>query len=189
MAWTVQRATRSPPCPVSPMDHPADCAPVALATDLLREEHRRLAMTFARYADAAAPDAERERLARALAAEVAAHVATDRRRLYPLVRHEADELVQALVAQQTRIRAQVDALHAAADAAARDAAVDALAALVQAHAEDEERRLFPVIEGRLPNTLRRLGEELMAPEAPADPRDGRLVFAAPVLPPGGCLLR
>jgi hypothetical protein len=84
-----------------------------------------------------------------LVVDVVADIGTDRRRVYPRVRHAADELVQALVAQQARIRARLDLLLGAGDDAVRDAAVAAPATLLDSHAEDEEQRLFPVMSAAL----------------------------------------
>lgn len=160
----------------------ADLEP-ALATDLLRREHAQLAAAFACYAAALAADAERSGLASAVAANVTLHLATDRRMLYPLVRHEADEVVQRLLGHQAGIEAAVDDVLGAGEDDVRDAAVTHLARLVSGHASVEEEQLFPLVEPRLPNTLRRLRVDLERRRPGAEPAlaavDPLLVFAFP----------
>ena len=146
--------------PVPLMDTPLTDLQPALATDLLRAEHARIAAAFACYAAACAVDAERRALATALVATADLHLATERRMLYPLVRHEADALVQRLTDDHAVIRAAMDAAITAADAGTRDAAVARLGRLLRDHAAAEEEHLFPQVERHLPNTLRRLGGDL-----------------------------
>lgn len=148
----------------------------ARATDFLRVDHDWLRQLCNEYRAAMQAELPRATVAAEICRNVEAHCEAEALTLYPAVRHEADALTRRLAAERDAILAAVAEVRAFAyDPPARDALMRDLMARVERHAEAEERELFPLIEARMPGTLRRLHAPVVKArhaahiDGPADP--------------------
>ncbi len=129
----------------------------ARATDFLRVDHAWVKQLFNEYRAAMQADLPRATVAAEICRNVEAHFEAEATMLYPMVRHEAEALVRRLVQEREAILAGVAEVRAFAyDPPARDVLMARLMAMVEKHAQAEERELFPLIEERMPATIRRL---------------------------------
>ena len=127
------------------------------ATDLLRAHHAALRRLFAQYVDAA--DGTREALTREICLELRLYLSLEEETLHQVLRHEAEEAVRRAANVHAAVRAGLDEL---AELSPYDPEHEAMMAwlieAVQEHIEEEEARLFPHVEARLPETLRSAAE-------------------------------
>jgi hemerythrin superfamily protein len=129
----------------------------ARATDFLRVDHAWVKQLFNEYCAAMQADLPRATVAAEICRNVEAHCEAEATMLYPMVRHEVEALVHRLVQERDAILACIAEVRAFAyDPPARDVLMTQLMRLVERHAEAEERELFPLIEERMPATVRRL---------------------------------
>jgi iron-sulfur cluster repair protein YtfE (RIC family) len=117
------------------------------ATQLLEQQHRKVAATFARLASLEGDPAE---LVRALADDLAAHMAVEQQLFYPMVREFKAELVDDSYEEHSIAELALKRLVRASpgDPMFR-ARVVVLRELIETHVEHEERQLFPAVEKEL----------------------------------------
>jgi hemerythrin superfamily protein len=129
----------------------------ARATDFLRVDHAWVQQLFNEYRASMQADLPRATVAAEICRNVEAHCEAESTMLYPMVRHEAESVVRRLIQEREAILATVAEVRAFAyDPPARDVLMAQLMALVERHSQAEEQELFPLIEERMPATVRRL---------------------------------
>lgn len=129
----------------------------ARATDFLRVDHAWVRQICNEYRAAMHAGLPRATLAAEVCRNVEAHCEAESLAFYPAVRHEAEGVVRRLAEERDAMLACIAEVRAFVyDPPARDLLMAQLIALVERHAEAEERELFPLIEARLPAAMRRL---------------------------------
>jgi hypothetical protein len=134
------------------------------ATDLLRAQHAELARLFEQYR--AGVDGTRDEVGRAISARLRLLSCLEEDILYPVVRHEAEEAVRRAARAHAVLRTWLDELDGLSPYDPEHEAM--MARVIEAaaeHIEEEEARLFPIAEARLPNTMRRIAPDLLRPAA------------------------
>lgn len=140
------------------LDHAATGAAPS-ATDLLRAQHAELVRLFGQYRDGF--DGTRDELAREICRRLRLYSLVEEAVLYPVVRHEAEAIVQRAVKAHATLRAWMDELDALSPYDPEHEAM--MMRLIEAaaeHIEEEEAGLFPVVEARLPNPMHRIAPDL-----------------------------
>lgn len=134
----------------------------ARATDFLRVDHAWVKQLCHEYRSAMHAGLPRATVAAEICRNVEAHCEAETLALYPMVRHEAESLIRRLAEDRDAILACVAEVRAFAyDPPARDVLMIQLIALLERHAETEERELFPLLEARMPGAMRRLHESVV----------------------------
>jgi hypothetical protein len=141
-------------------DKPADGA---TATDILRADHREVDDLFNEYYSAGGDAHARGVIAQTLCMQLELHDQIEREVFYPAASDVDPDAVEHAESAHETIAAAVERVRVSADAS-RDtaAAVAELRALVMPHVEEEEQRLFPLLEQRSESWLRELGCALVA---------------------------
>jgi hypothetical protein len=129
----------------------------ARATDFLRVDHAWVRQLCNEYRAAMHAGMPRATVAAEICRNVEAHCEAESLAFYPAVRHEAESLVRSVAEDRDAMLACVAEVRAFAyDPPARDVLMMQLMSLVERHVEAEEREVFPLIEARMPATVRRL---------------------------------
>lgn len=129
----------------------------ARATDFLRVDHAWVRQLCNEYRAAMHAGLPRATVAAEICRNVEAHCEAEALALYPVVRHEAEAVVRKLTEHREAVLACIAEVRAFAyDPPARDILMSRLIALIERHAETEERELFPLLEARMPAAMRRL---------------------------------
>jgi hypothetical protein len=129
----------------------------ARATDFLRVDHAWVMQLCNEYRAAMNAGLPRATVAAEICRNVEAHCEAETLAFYPAVRHEAEAVVRRMAEDRDAILACIAEVRAFAyDPPARDILMAQLIALVERHAEAEERELFPLLEARLPAAMQRL---------------------------------
>lgn len=129
----------------------------ARATDFLRVDHAWVMQLCNEYRASMRADLPRATVAAEICQNLEAHCEAEARALYPAIRHEAEPVLRRLIEDREAIIACIAEVRAFAyDPPARDILMTQLIALVERHAEMEERELFPLIEARMPAAMQRL---------------------------------
>ncbi|HKO88460.1 MAG TPA: hemerythrin domain-containing protein [Burkholderiales bacterium] len=132
------------------------------ATELLRADHEEISRLFDSYQEAmdtASP--VRNSLAQAICMQIELHSRVEAEVFYPNVRNEAPDLVAESIEDHEEIAQIIGNLRAESLAIeACDGLMLDLMDLVESHMAAEELELFPLLEDRIPPTLRSLGAEI-----------------------------
>ena len=132
------------------------------ATDILRADHREVRRLFTEF-EAARGDAHaRAALAQALCMQIELHDALEREVFYPAAREcdaqrvrDAEHDHETIAAASERVRMRADG------GDALEQAVSELKARIEPHVAREESELFPAVEARGTDWLRKIGEALV----------------------------
>jgi hypothetical protein len=134
----------------------------ARATDFLRVDHAWLQRLCNEYRAAMRAGMPRATLAAEICRNVEAHYEAEARALFPAVRGHADAIVDRLMQERGAVLACVDEVRAYAyDPPTRDILILRLMDLVERHAAEEERELFPVLDANVPQLVRHLHREVV----------------------------
>jgi hemerythrin superfamily protein len=129
------------------------------ATDVLREDHAKVSALFERYERASSRD--KQGLIKQLSDELEVHAQVEEEIFYPRVRGEAPDLVENALEGHQEIRDCLAELKQPWPSNSEcDVAVKNTKEVVQDHVEEEETKLFPLVESRLADALASIGIEL-----------------------------
>jgi hemerythrin superfamily protein len=131
------------------------------ATELLRRQHDEVKVLYVKY-EQADDDDEKQALFEEIADSLAAHAAIEERMFYPAVYGGdlAEQLREAVEEHLGMKRELADLLAMTPDEEAFDPKMKVLMAMVEHHADEEEREILPRAEQQLAGRLDRLGTQM-----------------------------
>ena len=134
----------------------------ALATEILRADHREAERLFAEFDRAEGDDHIARVTAQTLCLSLELHDLIEKEVFYPAVLEIDSGTIERAFAAHAEIEDALAELRRRADAhGSLGDAIARLKGLVMAHVEEEERRLFPKIEAGAQAPLRELGTALI----------------------------
>ena len=123
------------------------------ATDLLREDHRKVRELFEQYERAIAEQWDtRQSLAEEISMQLEVHSRVEEEIFYPAIRRIDAEFVAHAIEQHQAVDQIIERLKQSSEEVHYDAAISELQRLVEPHMDDEEA-LFERLEERVPEAL------------------------------------
>lgn len=138
----------------------------ANAIELLRKDHREVKMMFDKFENAS--DQEQDELCRQMVDALKMHARIEEEVFYPFIQEATDrlDLVEEANVEHATAKQLLAELESGQNGVHRDAVVKVLSEYVGHHIQEEEEKIFPLVE-KMGIDLDALGEELL------DHREGR----------------
>jgi len=134
------------------------------ATDMIREDHRKVEQLYRRYQASEGPAAAKRALAEQICRELEVHAALEEGIFYPTVRAkfglESAGLVEEALREHDELKKLISYIRDGGDDAAREEGMQALMQRVAHHVHEEERTLLPQAEQRLGEELERVAAQM-----------------------------
>src|SRR3954453_4608404 len=123
------------------------------ATDLLREDHRKIRELFEQYERAIAEQWDtRQSLAEEISMQLEVHSRVEEEIFYPAIRRIDAEFVSHAIEQHQAVDKIIERVKQSSEEVHYDAAISELQRVFEPHMEDEEA-LFECLEKRVPEAL------------------------------------
>lgn len=130
------------------------------AIELLRKDHRQVKAMFHRFENA--DEQEQEQLCRQMVDALKMHTRIEEEVFYPYIREASDrlDLIEEANVEHATAKQLIADLESGRDGVHRQAVVKVLGEYVGHHIQEEEEKIFPLVE-KLGVDLEALGEELL----------------------------
>jgi len=134
------------------------------ATDMIREDHRKVEQLYRRYQSSQGPAAAKRALAEQICHELEVHASIEEGIFYPAVQVKLGRdnagLVDEALREHGELKKLIGHLRDGGDDSAREGGMHALMQSVAHHVQEEERQLLPQAEQRLGVELERVGMQM-----------------------------
>jgi len=134
------------------------------ATDMIREDHRKVEQLYRRYQSSQGPAAAKRALAEQICHELEVHASIEEGIFYPAVQVKLGRdnagLVDEALREHGELKKLIGHIRDGGDDLAREKGMQALMQSVEHHVQEEERQLLPQAEQRLGAELERVGAQM-----------------------------
>jgi hemerythrin-like domain-containing protein len=134
------------------------------ATDMIREDHRKVEQLYRRYQGSKEPAAAKQALAEQICHELEVHASIEEGIFYPAVQVKLGGdnagLVDEALREHGELKKLIGQIRDGGEDSAGDGRMQALMQSVAHHVHEEERQMLPQAEQRLGAELERVGAQM-----------------------------
>ena len=134
------------------------------ATDMIREDHRKVEQLYRRYQGNEGPAADKRALAEQICHELEVHASIEEGIFYPAVRAklgpDSAGLVEAALREHGELKKLIGQIRDGGDDSTQERGMQALMQSVTHHVHQEEHQMLPQAEQGLGKELERVGAQM-----------------------------